>query len=66
MRANIGAGMNLAIEVDQQDFPTAYLYMHHLARRKFVQTRHFNVVFVCQRLSSFSLMSNAKGASALG
>jgi len=62
MSANIGAGMNFAIQVDQQDFMHAYVYPHHLARRKFIQTRHFNEVFVCQRLSSFSLVPNPKGA----
>ena len=54
--------MNLAIDVDQQDFMSAYVYPHHLARRKFVQTRHFNEVLVCQRFPSFSLVSNPEGA----
>ncbi len=62
MRANIGSGMNLAINVYQHDFIIAHRYPHHLARRKFIHARHFNVVLVCQRLSSFSLVSNPEGA----
>ena len=55
--------MKLAIEIGQQDCPATYLYARHLARRKFIQTRHFNIVFVGQRLSSFSLVPNPKDAA---